>query len=97
MKLLHRKWLEADGEGHLEPYHPKILGFEASLKELRSRTSETVKSTARIPFPLMMQTTEVGRSRLQLRGSSTRLLYVDLRAAVEHYAITEDHDVFESV
>ena len=94
VKPLHRKWLNADREGHLEPYHPKILGCIASLKEFCIRTSETVTSTARIPLPFMMRTTEVGRSRIQLRGSSTRLLYVDLRAAVEYYALTEDQDGF---
>lgn len=97
VKLLHRKWLNADGEGHLEPYHPKILAIAPFLKELRPRIAETVKSTAKIPLPIMVQTTDVGRSRLQPRGSSTRLLYVDFRAAVEHYALTEDHDGFESL
>lgn len=51
VKLLHGKWLHRKGADRLEPYHPKMIGFESALKALRPRHSESIKSRARIPQP----------------------------------------------
>ena len=97
VNLLHRKWLNSKRADRLEPYHPKILGFERALKSLRPRHSESVKSRSRIPLPFTVQTEEASRSRTQTKGRHTRLLYVDLKATVEQYAVTEENDEFEAV
>ena len=49
--LMHKKWLNRTSTDGFEPYHPKFLGFEKALEKLRKRSSDHVKSVARIPLP----------------------------------------------
>lgn len=76
-------------------YHQKYIGFEAALKSLRARNADAVESTAQIPLPLAVQTQITSKSNLAWRDSSTRIIYVDLKAFVEEYAVEADRDEFE--
>lgn len=72
LDTLHRKWLwqssglsQAVRAGErFERYHSKCVGFEASLKELQDRVSETIESVARISLPFPVQTRIDSKSNL---------------------------------
>ena len=80
-------------------YHPSVLGFEATLSELRKRSSDAVESIARIPLPFAVMTQIVAKNNLSFReGGGTKMLYVDLRAAaVVEYGVVADEDEFTDV
>ncbi len=76
-------------------YHPKFLGFEHALREKRERNSDAVKSTAFIPLPFPVQTHLDAKYNLGWARNSSRVVYVDLKAFVESYAVGNDQDDFE--
>ena len=80
-------------------YHPSVLGFEATLSELRKRSSDAVESIARIPLPFAVMTQIVAKNNLSFReGGGTKNRYVDLRAAaVVEYGVVADADEFTDV
>lgn len=83
ISTLHRKWLSRDGTGSMEVYHPKILGFEAPLKDLRDKNSDSVESCSKIPLPLPVESHIYGQYNLGFREDTTRVVYVYLRAFVD--------------
>lgn len=95
MKLLHRKWLRSTRYDRMEPYHPKIVGFQNALKELRQHTEDFVESTARIALPISVQTHIFAKYNMSWRDDTTKLLYLDLKAPVENYGILQDDNSFE--
>jgi len=97
IEVMHRKWLRMIGNGGFQKYHPKYLGFEAALKKLRERNSDKVESSARIPLPFPVLSHFHGKYNLAWTDSNVRMLYVDLRAFIEDYAVVNDKDSFEVV
>ncbi len=61
----------------------------------RARASDEVKSTAQIPLPFQVQTRIDAKYNLGWKGSDARVVYVDLKAMAEDYAVTNDIDEFE--
>ena len=52
MGTLHKKWLlKRKNNIRIEAYHPKIAGFESSLKLGRKQASDIIESSSRIPLP----------------------------------------------
>ena len=97
MELVRKKWLSQDalaGE-KFERYHPKCVGFEASLKELRARASEDIESVARISLPFAVQTRIDSKSNLGWINDPTRIVCIDLKADVDLYATAHDENAFE--
>lgn len=47
--IMHKKWLNESGPDNMELYHPKFLGFEASLKKCREHKTDLIESVARFP------------------------------------------------
>lgn len=97
--LVMHRWKLTDSDSTFMPYHPSVLGFEATLSELRSRNSDVVESVARIPLPFAVQTQIVSKANLAFReGGGTKMLYVDLKAFVlEEYAVVADTEDFKVV
>lgn len=95
--LHHQKWWNRNSADRLESYHPKILGFESALKSLHPTCSRSAKSRAHIPLAFTLHTEEASHSRIKIKRRPTRLLYVDLKATVEQYAVTDDNDAFEAM
>lgn len=54
IRFMPRKLLRAS-DGSLQDFHPKILGFEASLKGLRENRTKDITSTCCIVFPFTVQ------------------------------------------
>ena len=44
-----------DSQCSFMPYHPSVLGFEASLRELRKLSPDAMESVARTPLPFAVQ------------------------------------------
>lgn len=95
LKHLHRKWLTAKGPDKIELYHPKLVGFEHFLKSCRSRSTDSVESTARISLPFQVQTHISQKYNLGWNDSSARVVYVELRGHEEHYGTVQDDSSFE--
>lgn len=93
--ILHQMWLKSDGRGYTEVYHPKVLGFEAFSKDMRSRSSDGVEFSANITFPFPVEPHTYGHFSLYWRESTTKVVYVDLRAFVEAYAIVIENPTLE--
>lgn len=97
-ELLHRKWIASNqGGDHIEAYHPKIVGFQNALKSLRKQASDNVESTVRIPLPFAVQTHIDAKYNLAWRDSTVRIVYLELKAILETYAVMKDSDQFEVV
>ena len=80
--VLHR-WKLSDADRGFMPYHHSVLGFEATLSELRKRSSDVVESIASIPLPFAVVTQVVAKNNLSFREGGTKMLYVDSRAGPE--------------
>ena len=94
---MHKKWLNRASTDRFEPYHPKYLGFEKALEKLRKSSSDHVKSVARIPLPHPVLSHIEKKYNLRWKGDSTRMLYVDLKANIEDYAVANDTESFEEL
>lgn len=58
-----------------------IVGFYNSLKRLREKSLDSVKSVARIAIPFPVQTNIVYKFTLPWVGNATHMVYVDHRQA----------------
>lgn len=95
IETMHRKWLQVDSQDDFKLYHPKVIGFQNALKTMRMRSSDKIESTARIPLPFAVQTHIYGKHNLAWREGTTLMVYLDLKAVVEEYAILNDSESFE--
>lgn len=97
-ELLHQKWLlsaEEDNNTLFTMFHPKVLALEDTLKKKRKRATDDVTSTAKIPVPFPVQTHIESKTNLGFEESSTKLVYIELKAMAENYAVANDNDEFE--
>ena len=93
LRMMHKKWFsQANG---FQMYHPKVTGFETGLNRLRKRTLDYIESSTRIMLPFAVQSHILSKHNLGWRDYGTRMVYVDLRAAVEQYAVVNDDNEFE--
>lgn len=97
VEVMHRKWLTSTGPDRIQAYHPKILAFQAALKELRRKCGDDVVSTAKIPLPFAVETYVYEKYNLAWRDNSTKIIYVELKAAMDSYAHLNDEQDFEVV
>lgn len=97
LELLHKKWLSegAAAQSPFTMFHPAVLALEDALKSRRERASDMVVSTARIPLPFVVQTHIEGKSNLFFKESATKIVYVELKAKTESYAVANHEDDFE--
>ena len=72
-----------------------VIGFADSLRKLRLRSSDEIESVARIPLPFAAQTHIEQKFNLAWSESSTKMVFVDLEAYKEQYAVENDIDNFE--
>ena len=102
---MHRKWLNQNPDSRrITSYHPRIKGFQERIKELKEHILDNLSSTARIPLPFPVQTKlavnrlhfSTGKDRAKL-NAPVRILYVDMEAYVEDYAVQNDSNEFEDV
>lgn len=86
-------------ESKLEPYHPRLLAFESTLKDLGSWVdeSDSVMSIAGIAHPYKVETHIHDKYNLALQNSTCRIVYVDFREAMGTYGLLNDKDEFEQV
>jgi len=98
LHLLHQKWLREaskDEDCPFTMFHPKVLSLEDALKKKRKRAADSVISTARILLPFAVQTHIESKTNLGFKDSGTKLVYVDLKAMAETYAVVNDNEEFE--
>lgn len=95
LEVLHKKWIRSQESDHIEVYHPKLIGFENCLKQLREKSSHSIESHARIALPIVVDTHIYGKYNLGWKDNSSRVVYVDLKAYEENYAVQHDEDSFE--
>ena len=82
--LLHRKWLNSNGDHRIYEEHPKLVGFEKFLKNLRRHANSSVESTCRIPLPFQVESHIYDRHNIQFLESNTRLAYIYRTSRCEH-------------
>lgn len=97
--LLHRKWttLRTEDSEFMSEFHPEMLGFEQTLKTLRERSTDIVKTITKISLPFPVETHMVSQFALAWRDDTTRAIYVRLRATEEDYAVKNNSVEFEVV
>lgn len=93
--FLDKKWLHQDTS--YTDFHPKFLGFETALCNVRNNVYNTVTSTARVGLPFTVQSRIISSAILTYKESSTHMLYIDLRAIVENYATFKNTSSFEVI
>lgn len=83
---LHKFWLCKPMEnGGIQPYHPKIHGFEKHLKSYRARKSQTVIGTAYITLPFVVETHFEESLYCRWQDTTHRCLYITMRGASDGY------------
>jgi len=98
LELLHQKWLRPVDKESVQPftmYHPKVLAFENALKTKRQRAADDVVSTAKIILPFAVQTHIESKTNLGFKDSGTKVVYIELKAMAENYAVANDNADFE--
>lgn len=96
LRMLHRKWVETAKDGSkMQMYHPKVLGFEASLKQFRKHSNEKIEATARIALPFPVQNHIAKRDNLGWLDNDCKVVYIDLKAHDDEYLVTRDENSFE--
>ena len=85
MEVLHRKWITSEGDHKILSYHSKITAFESSLKQLRKRSGDSVSLTAQINLPHSVEIHIYENYNLEFRASSSKIVYVELKAAMDSY------------
>ena len=93
---MHKKWL-SDQDSSFSDFHPKFLGFESALRDMREDTYSKVSSTARIGLPFTVQSHIVSISNICFSNDGSNMTYIDLRAIVEEYATLKNTNSFEVV
>lgn len=88
-------WLCLKQPGRFELYHPKFIGFEHFHKSCRSRSTDSVESSARVPLPFQVQTHISQKYNLGWSDSCARMVYVELRGHKEQYGAIQDDAEFE--
>lgn len=96
-EIMHKKWLNKDNREGFEMYHPKVVGFQLALKQLRKRNSDMVESVARIMLPFPVQAHVRSHHNMAWVESSVRMVYLDLMAVVDEYAHENNKEAFEVV
>lgn len=97
LRVMHRKWLLPGSRAGFQVYHPKFIGFETALKNLRSRNIDKIESTAFIALPFQVQSHLESKFNLAWSDNNSKMLYVDLKAFIEVYAVAKDDEEFELV
>ena len=73
----------------------KFLGFEKSLKRLREHSEQAVSSLARTSLPFPVQSHIMQKCNMAWSDSAALIVYVDLKAFLEDYALANDTDSFQ--
>ena len=98
METLHKKWLlERDATLRIEPYHSKIVRFGSSLKIRRKQASDIAVSVVHISLPSPGETHIAQKSNFAWKDGTEKIVYADLKAAVEGYSVKMDPEAFESL
>lgn len=95
ISYMHKKWLVQNIS--FTNHHPKFLGFESSLRKLRSNVLSNVSSVARIGLPITVQSTVDQSYNLAWKDDACRMVYIDLKAVEEDYAVQNNISIFEEV
>lgn len=99
LSILHKRWLDSTNTAgdRIEKYHPRILGFEASLKARRKSLSDNISGVSYIvlTYPVM---THIDQSwNLGWTDNDARVVYVDLKADSDNYGTVKNEKAFEIV
>ncbi|PXF42241.1 hypothetical protein BWQ96_08037 [Gracilariopsis chorda] len=95
VELMHRRWLQSVHADRMQSYHPKIIGFQNSLRNLKGKVTEDVKSVARILFPFPVQSHIAQKDNLAWIGNDARVIYIEMKQVqLDDYSKVNDNDNF---
>lgn len=89
---LHKKWIVTNPT--FQTYHPKVVGFENALKDMRESVTSSVRAKARIQLPFQVQAHIFASHNLGFKDDS-RILYLELKALEESYSVVAKSGSFE--
>lgn len=100
IEFMHLKWLKngyRDNQENSEitRHHPKILGFQKSLRSFRKSMDTIPKSVAHYGLPFTVQPDIVNQYNLGWCDDSTRVVIVDLRSVNDSYKTKNKNTTFE--
>lgn len=91
MSVLHKKFMNKD----FPLCHPKVVGFENCLKQLRSRVNKPVVTTTEIKLPKKVIPQLCEQHFLYYRQEEVKILYINLTGVAEQYGHTNKRMRFE--
>ena len=83
-------------EGGVKLRHPKIIGYESSLKRMRRAHSEIIQPVTRIKLPFQTHSNFDSKHNL-LFPNACRVIIMELSASVDEYGLQSDNDSLEKV
>lgn len=89
-------WLQKYDSTFID-FHPKFLGFEATLRILRENVKDKVVSVARIGLQFSVQSHIESKHDIEFKDESSLLAYIDLKAVKEKNALYHEIREFEIV
>lgn len=100
IEFMHRKWLKKDASGkqistNITRHHPKLLGFQKTLRMFRKTMENTPQSIARFGLPFTVQPNIVNHYNLSWTDDKTLMVLVDLRSVDDSYKVKEKKTDFE--
>lgn len=92
---LYSKWLTSkDPQERIEAYHPEVMAAKEAYSRLRTRATDKLTSTARIPLPFAVQRRIESISRVGDKEGS-RIIIVKLKEASNNYEDAVDDGDFQ--
>lgn len=96
IRMLHHYWLVLQNSNTISEQHPKIGGFEECLRKRRPTMDDDVLSVANIPLPCAVETT-IEEEPLWWEDSGVRIVYVDMKSALDAYSSAQPTKRFKSM
>ena len=97
MELLHKKWLNTNGPEMIKSYHPRVQAFEDALKKIRRKKGDAVISTTKLPLPFPVETHIFEKHNLGWKDCTSKVIFIELKAAIDTYGLKNDEQEFEYV
>lgn len=97
MDALHTKRLCSSSKSNFSRHHPQFPAFENALRGLRERVSDTIESTARFSLPFPVETHIYCVTPLLHSSTSSKILYVALRAYADNYTVVNNSTAFAGI
>lgn len=79
-KMLHKRWVDGKHGTAIQEYHPRIIGYQEAVNELKNSAGSSLESTTYISLPMPVLPKIRESHFLGYEGCHSQVYYIDLTA-----------------